>query len=239
MDPYKKKNTSIFRAFKIAIVVAVLVAAGFLGVEFHKLFQPKVSFSSFLAKDEACLELATRKFRWKTIYSKDTLSRSHVSERVFDVAVGFDLTHMGDEDFEYNPPVNVTGATLRIVLPSPRILSIDSFMKGRTLVDTQTFFSRLLEDNNGNSDEETMFAASLTADFKRYGLISEESLTEPLKRYMIPLFKTKFNLDSIEISVNDEISPKEMMRTYLSENASLPSEEIDEIIKLANQILSE
>ena len=239
METYKKKIPSIFRSFKTTIILAALAAVAILGIEIYKSIQPKETFSSFMAKDEACLELATRKFRWKTVYSKDTLSRSHVSERVFDVSVGFDLTQMEDDDFEYTPPANGTGATLRIVLPSPRILSIDSFMKGKTLVDSQTFFSRLIKDNNSTSEEETMFAASLTADFKRYGLLSEEGLTEPLKSYLMALFKTKFILDSIDISVNGEISPEKMMRVYLSENASLTSEEIDGIIRRANQILSE
>ncbi len=191
------------------LVVATLLAGASVAFFAWRDSQAHVFASSVISANSPITEIATRKIVWKIVNAGYTLSTDTFRETVYTVKVGYDLSAA-------EPPlVDESAKTVSIVLPPPKIMSIDHFLQ-RTSSERKSLVERVFgrSGDDGRADREDI--VQLAADCDKFNLLSAADIRESL---VTVVAKGLRDVSGYELVVHAglDIPAKTMFNAYFEE----------------------
>lgn len=158
-----------------ALLLATVGVAAFVAFS-HAMSRRAESIVSrtFVESVDSVSELAARKVVWRVFRTETSVSRDVVCDTVYTMKVGYDLA----DDVKWI--VDEGARTVRVVLPPPKIMSIDHVLH-REVAERKTFFARVFGDGAKPGDEDEKDMIQLADDCERYGLLDEDEMRRSLE----------------------------------------------------------
>lgn len=156
----------------LGLIAALAVGAAFYVLHL-KATRVRVFTSSLVSENSPIAELATRKVVWRVFYAESTVGKDTVSDTVYTIKAGYDLSKIGKAD------VNVRSRTVTLALPAPKIISIDHFLQ-RNVHEKKTLVERVFGSNDSDGRIDRLGVVQLAKDCEKFGLLSARDLRESL-----------------------------------------------------------
>ncbi len=180
---------------------------------FAQMFSTQSKIASELLENKQIAEIATRKMKWKVVTYKTSLHEIFVSETVYTLKFGYNLSDITRDAIKVDDHKKV----VTIPLPEIRLLSVDTFGDRKVIVSKKNAFIRLFGKAHDGGCDDKEEGDELVKELSEQKLIDAHEFAEDFKK-ALNIVWTSVGTYRLEVSVaEDAIDVNKLFDRYKKE----------------------